>query len=103
MVFPISNFRPYNNRGRFNLVSLSIAVLLCFYIGIVLPFHHHSDGESHDSCALCIVQHQPVKSTPVFTLPEIISDSIVIVSSVTLFRFSSLVSGYQTRAPPALS
>lgn len=102
MVSPTSYFQPYNKRGRLNIVSLSIAVFISLYIGIILPAHHHSDGKSHDSCTLCIVQHQPAKINLIFTLPEIISDSIVIVFSVTLSRFSSFVSVYQTRAPPAL-
>jgi hypothetical protein len=102
MVSPISCFQPYNKRGKLNIVFLFIAVFISLYIGIILPIHHHSDGKYHDSCTLCVVQHQPAKINPVFIPPEIISDSIIIESSAIIARLSSFVSVYQSRAPPAL-
>jgi|WetSurMetagenome_2_1015567.scaffolds.fasta_scaffold38360_2 hypothetical protein len=101
MVSPISRFQPYNKRGKLNIVSLSIAVFISLYIGIILPTHHHSDGKYHDNCTLCVVQHQPAGINPVFTLPESISDSIIIESSAIIARFSSFISVYRSRAPPS--
>jgi len=47
------------------------------------------------------VQHQPVKVTPVFILPEIISAVIIVFATVKISRSSSFVPVYRTRAPPA--
>ena len=95
-----SNQRFFHQKKMTDLSSALLAILLCLYIGILLPSHYHSDGKSHDECNLCIVQEQSVKVETIFILPLLPSTISTISPSTTPLRFSSIVYYYQTRAPP---
>ena len=83
-------------------IQAAIALLLCLYIGIVLPAHHHSDGKDHPRCLLCMVQSQPAEAATV-SVPDLFFTQVL--EALPCFFQSiqdrgSFVS-FQIRAPPA--
>jgi hypothetical protein len=89
--------------GKQNILLSSCFVLfISLYIGIILPAHHHTDGQEHSSCSLCLAQHQPSVTEIAFTIP--VNEIFVCNAPLTpeqRYLPSPSVS-YQTRAPPSL-
>jgi hypothetical protein len=98
-----SFFRLLNKRNIFSLTSPIFAIFLCFYLGVILPAHHHSDEQQHDDCMLCISQQQPLITEIVFTLPVFVPVIIAFYPPAINTGLSTFTSLFQSRAPPAYS
>jgi hypothetical protein len=87
-------------QSRFVVVLYSL--FLSLYLGFVLPAHHHSDGQEHNNCSLCIVQHQPSLTEIAFSIPIAAPflAEVVLVPDHHCILFCHKT--YQTRAPPSL-
>jgi hypothetical protein len=84
-------------------LAVVCALFLSLYLGTILPAHHHSDGQPHEECALCLVQHQPSSVEAVFSvLPvESLVENVLLISATKYEIPCALV--YQTRAPPSIN
>jgi hypothetical protein len=89
-------------RKTIRFLSSACALFLCFYLGAVLPLHHHDDGREHDDCSLCVAQVLPLVVTGIFFFAVFVSAWTEIF--VTPFRQnpSRHIDCYHSRAPPVL-
>jgi hypothetical protein len=77
------------------------ALFLSLYLGLILPAHHHSDGQEHAGCTLCVSQHQPSIAEIAYSVQIIetfVSDVILTPSHTVAV---ACCHAYQTRAPPS--
>lgn len=88
--------------GQENLfVKIFLSLYICFFLGIALPAHHHSDGVDHDDCAFCTMQnHAPVAET-VFSLPTVTESIAELPRPVVQSCIPGILSSFDSRAPPA--
>ena len=87
---------------RSRLTVLLCTTVLSIYLGIVLPLHHHDDGDTHDECQLCAVQQQPTVAVAVVALPPLVYSHIETIAYCFHTHYSpACLPSYQTRAPPA--
>jgi hypothetical protein len=87
-------------RGN-RLLTAVCTLFLSLYLCVLLPAHHHSDGQEHADCSLCVAQHQPSIAECTFSMPAAAIPSEAIhfsVQSCTLVVHTP----YRTRAPPSL-
>ncbi len=90
-------------RNDFRLLPMLCSLFLIFYLGVLLPSHHHDDGKEHDDCPLCVAQAQPAESAAVIALPPI---SYVTLETFAFCPISHSVEfrlHYHGRAPPRLT
>jgi hypothetical protein len=82
-------------------LAVLCALFLSLYLGLILPAHHHSDGQEHDSCSFCVAQHQPSSVEAVFSvLPVESFVENVLLPCATKYSIPCTLD-YQTRAPPS--
>jgi hypothetical protein len=73
---------------------------ICFFFGVALPAHHHSDGVDHDDCVFCTMQKHASVTESVFSLP--VSTGLPVESfTPPLQCFIPIeTSSFHSRAPP---
>jgi hypothetical protein len=84
-------------------LAVACALFLSLYLGLLLPAHHHSDGQPHDECSLCLAQHQPSSVEAVFSVSPVESiDENGLLMPATRYEIPC-TPVYQTRAPPSFA
>jgi hypothetical protein len=83
------------------VVTAACTLFLSLYLCVLLPAHHHSDGQEHADCSLCVAQHQPSIAECTFSMPAAAIPSEVIPLPVK-FCMPAIHTSYQTRGPPSL-
>ena len=84
---------------RNRLLSVACTLFLSLYLCVLLPAHHHSDGQEHGDCSLCVAQHQPSIAECTFSMPAAAIPSEAIQFSVQSCT-PAIHTSYQTRGPP---
>jgi len=83
-------------------LKIFLSLYVCFFLGIALPVHHHSDGLDHDDCAFCTMQnHAPLAET-VFSLPTAAGSIVELPQPPRRNYIPGILSAFKSRAPPAL-
>lgn len=77
-----------------------LALLLCFYLGGLLPLHHHDDGLEHSDCALCMAQNQPVEVAVIFFIAIFLLSWTELNDAHARPNVLRRTQSYHSRAPP---
>ena len=92
-----------SNLGLPRAISLICALLLCLYLGVLLPSHTHADGQDHPTCPLCAAQSLLVDHPDAFVIHLLIA----IVSPLAIFLPKAIIAEtsklFSSRAPPSIS
>jgi hypothetical protein len=98
-----TSLKIFSVRKTRNIRVLTVfsALFLSLYLGFLLPSHHHDDGQEHEDCSLCVAQVQPSLAEFTFSMPvPVVVTSEAVLQPACICK-PSIVTGYQTRAPPA--
>lgn len=80
-----------------------LALLIAGALGVVIPLHHHDDGETdHHECALCVLQAIAVVPAVAPSLAAATSCRLISALLSPAPLYTAHVALYEARAPPLL-
>ena len=83
-------------------LRILFSLYICFFFGVALPAHHHSDSTGHDDCVFCAMQKQASIMESVFSLPASTGLPVELFTSPLQCFIPIKTSSFQSRAPPVL-
>jgi hypothetical protein len=78
-----------------------LCVLLMLLSALVVSFHHHEDGVSHDDCPICLAVHNSSSAAPEFSDVQRNNDAVPFRSEISFILPNTVLDLGNTRAPPA--